>query len=131
MGVDQDTLRERVRPRAEKSVAAALVLDQIGRDNQVEVTPEDIEAELVEMGRQYGQPPEVLRDYYKSHNLMDNLKEGLRIQKTLDLIKAQAVVEEADPPAAEAPEEEDWPARPGADLGPPGGDGEEASGESR
>jgi trigger factor len=131
MGVDQETLRERIRPRAEKSVAAALVLDQIGRDNQVEVSPEDIEAELAEMGQQYGQPPEVLRDYYKSHNLMDNLKEGLRIQKTLDLIKAQAVVEEAEPPSADAPEEEAWLDRSGSDPGAlPGQDDEEASDES-
>jgi len=96
MGVDPVQLRERLRPRAEKSVAAALVLDQIGLDNQVKVSPEDIEAELADLSQEYGQPVEVLRDYYKSHNLMENLLEGLRISKTMDLIKAQAVIEEVD-----------------------------------
>jgi trigger factor len=116
MGVDQAQLRERLRPRAEKSVAAALVLDQIGRDNQVEVTPEDIEAELAEMSREYGQPPEVLRDYYKSHNLMDNLHEGLRISKTLDLIRARAVIEEVEELEAGGEERDDQPEE--ADLAP-------------
>jgi len=128
MGVDVAQLRERLRPRAEKSVAAALVLDQIGRDNQVEVTPEDIEAELVEMSKEYGQPPEVLRDYYKSHNLMENLREGLRISKTLDLIRAQAVIEEVErvEPA------DDLTGRPEADedlVGGAGEAGDEAAGE--
>ena len=115
MGVDPAQLRERLRPRAEKSVTAALVLDQIGRDNKVEVSPEDIEAELVEMSREYGQPPEVLRDYYRSHNMMDSLKEGLRISKTLDLIKAQAKIEEVErlEPGA-VPPEDDWPDQPAA-----------------
>ena len=118
MGVDPAQLRERLRPRAEKSVTAALVLDQIGRDNQVEVSPEDIEAELAEMSREYGQPPEALKDYYKSHNLMDSLIEGLRISKTLDLIKARAVIEEVERLEPEAaPSEDDWPDQPAA---PPG-----------
>ena len=117
MGVDTANLRERIRPRAEKSVAAALVLDRIGRDNQVEVTPEDIEAELAELSREYGQPPEVLRGYYNSRNLMENLREGLRISKTMDLIKAQAVIEEVERLESGLPaEEEDWPERPAADL---------------
>ena len=123
MGVDPAQLRERLRPRAEKSVAAALVLDQIGRDNQVDVSPEDIEAELVEMSREYGQTPEVLRDYYKSHNMMDSLKEGLRISKTLDLIKAQATIEEVERLEPEAsPAEEDWPDQPASLEAAFGGD---------
>ena len=96
MGVDTAQLRERIRPRAEKSVTAALVLDRVGQENQIAVTPEDIEAELTQMSREYGQSAEVLRGYYKSHNLMDSLREGLRISKTLDLIKAQAAVEEVE-----------------------------------
>ncbi|MDR2934983.1 MAG: trigger factor [Candidatus Adiutrix sp.] len=129
MGVDPAQLRERLRPRAEKSVAAALVLDRIGLDNQVEVTPEDIEAELADMSREYGQPPEVLREYYKSHNLMDNLLEGLKISKTMDIIKAQAVIEEVDKLETGPMAESDWPGRPAADLGGAGEDGGEAPGD--
>lgn len=96
MGVDLNMLRARFRPQAEKSVTAALVLDQIARDNNITITDEDIDKELVEMSEDYGQPPEVLRDYYKSQNLMDNLREGLKIGKTLDMIKEQAQIVEVD-----------------------------------
>jgi len=126
MGVDPVQLRERLRPRAEKSVAAALVLDQIGLDNQVKVSPEEVEAELADMSREYGQPVEVLRDYYKSHNLMENLLEGLRIGKTMDIIKAQAVIEEVDKMETGTQADMlDWPGRP-AVLGGAG----EAEGEA-
>lgn len=100
MGVDIGMLRDRFRPQAAKSVTAALVLDQIARENNISVSDEDIDKELAEMSEEYGQPVEVLRDYYKSQNLMDNLREGLKIGKTLDMIKEQAKiveVEQVDP----------------------------------
>ncbi len=96
MGLDLALLRERFRPSAEKSVTAALVLDQIARDNNIQISDEDIEKEFQEMSRDYGQPPELLRDYYQSKNLMDNLREGLRIGKTLELIKAEAKIVEVE-----------------------------------
>ena len=97
MGVEEERLRERFRPQAEKSVTAALVLDQIGRENQVEVSDEEIEAELVQMSQAYGRPLEEIRGYYhRSAILMDSLREGLKISKTMDLIKEQAVIEEVD-----------------------------------
>ncbi len=96
MGIDVGQLRQRFRPQAEVSVAAALVLDQIARDSQIEVSDEDIERELAEMSEEYGQSVEMLRDYYQSRNLMANLREGLRVSKTLDMIKTQAVITEVE-----------------------------------
>ncbi|MDR3038650.1 MAG: trigger factor [Candidatus Adiutrix sp.] len=118
IGVDAASLRERFRPQAEKSVTAALVLDQIGQENQVDISDEEIEAELAQMSRDYGQSVESLRDYYKTRGLMDTLREGLKISKTLDLIKAQAVIEEVerlDAPGHD-PLGEDDPATLGAAL---------------
>lgn len=96
MGIDVDMLRERFRPEAEKSVTAALVLDQIGRDNQVEISSEELDEELVEMGKEYGQGPEMIRSFYESRGILDSLKEGLRIAKTLDLIRSKAEIVEVD-----------------------------------
>ena len=96
MGLDMNLLRERFRAGAVKSVTAALVLDQIARDSNIQITDEDIENELAEMSAEYNQPTEVLRDYYKSKGLMDNLREGLRIGKALDMIKAEAKIVEVD-----------------------------------
>ncbi|UQZ89518.1 trigger factor [Deltaproteobacteria bacterium Smac51] len=107
MGIDVMMLRDRFRPEAVKNVTAALVLDQIARDNHIEITDEDIEKELAEMSEDYGQPVEVLRDYYKSRNLMDNLREGLKVGKTLEMIREQANITEVDKlEEPEAPVEE-------------------------
>ncbi len=94
MGIDVGMLRQRFRPDAVRSVTAALVLDQIGRENNIEITDEDLERELQNMSADYHQPVEVLREYYKSQGLMDNLREGLKVAKTLDMIKAQARIAE-------------------------------------
>lgn len=96
MGIDVGMLRQRFRPDAVRSVTAALVLDQIGRENSIEITDEDIERELGTMSEDYHQPVEVLREYYKSQGLMDNLREGLKVGKTLDMIKAQARIVDVD-----------------------------------
>ena len=96
MGIDIGMLRDRFRPQAEKSVTAALVLDQLARENNIEASDEDIETELVEMSQDYGQPVEVLREYYQSRNLMDTLREGLKVGKTLDMVKNEAKVVEVD-----------------------------------
>lgn len=125
MGIDVGMLRGRFQPQAEVSVAAALVLDQIARDCQITVSEEDIERELGEMSEEYGQPVEVLRDYYKNNNLMNTLREGLKVAKALDMIKAEAKIEEVDKvdparlgyeaPVTAAPEnqaQEDQPAAP-------------------
>jgi len=96
MGIDIGMLRDRFRPQAEKSVTAALVLDQLARENEITVSDEDIEQELAEMSKDYGQPVDVLRDYYKSRNLMDTLREGLKVGKTLDLVKSQAKIVEVE-----------------------------------
>ena len=96
MGIDVNMLRERFRPEAEKSVTAALVLDQISRDNQIEISPEELEEEIVEMSREYGQSPEMTRSFYESRGVLDNLREGLRIAKTLDVIKKEAKIVEVE-----------------------------------
>jgi len=96
MGFDIGMMRNRFRPQAESNVRAALVLDQIAKDQNIEIAEDDVERELQEMSRDYGQPIEVIRDYYKSQGMMANLREGLRIGKTLDLIKEKAAIVEVD-----------------------------------
>ncbi len=106
MGIDVTQLRDRFRPEAVKNVTAALVLDQIAAENNIEVTEEDIEKEFAELAENYKQPVEVMRDYYKNNRLMDNLREGLKINKTLDMIRAEANIAEVDT-LDEIPAEED------------------------
>jgi len=96
MGIDLGVLRGRLQPQAVISVTAALVLDQIGRDNGIEITDEDVEQELAEMSREYSQSVDAIREYYQSNKLMTHLREGLKVAKTLDLIKAQALIVDVD-----------------------------------
>jgi trigger factor len=119
LGLDLNisALRRDLRPAAVNSVKAALVLDQIARDNDVEISEEDVARELAEMSEEYSQPVEVLREYYQSRNLMANLREGLKISKTIDLIKSQAVIREVDKTADPADMPPDAPAEESAAAG--------------
>ncbi|MDR0881168.1 MAG: trigger factor [Candidatus Adiutrix sp.] len=96
MGLDVNMLHHRLRPQAEVNVTAALVLDRIARDNNIETTEEDISQALADMSREYHRPAEALREHYQSKGLMESLRAGLRMDKTIDLIRAEAKVEEVD-----------------------------------
>ncbi|MGL4208052.1 MAG: trigger factor, partial [Candidatus Adiutrix sp.] len=112
IGIDIGGLRAAFRPEAKMNVKAALVLDQIAKDNNVEISDDDLQAEFEEMSLEYGQPPEILREYYESKDLMSNLREGLKVNKTLEMIKGKAIIKEVEalspPPSLEggAPTEE-------------------------
>jgi FKBP-type peptidyl-prolyl cis-trans isomerase (trigger factor) len=108
---------------------AALVLDQIGRDNQIDAAPGEIEEELARLSQVYGQPLEVVREHYQTQGLMPTLREGLKIDKTLDLIRSQSTIVEVEtiepsrilgyePPEGETPEGVE------AEGGPAAGEGD-------
>jgi trigger factor len=72
---------------AEREVRASFLLEEIGQQESIEVTKEDIEARLQEMTRIYQRPVEELR---QNASLVDAVKRGLGREKILDFIIAKA-----------------------------------------
>lgn len=87
MGMDMKTFRESYKDRAEKQVKLTLALEKIALVEKLEVTAEDIEAEIKKYSESYGMEIEAIK---KAINEKD-LKADLMRSKAVELIKASAV----------------------------------------
>lgn len=88
-GSDLEGLKEQVRPVAESRVKADLVLEAIGIAENIEVTDEDIDAELLKLAEQYNQEDQQkFVDDMKKGDL-DFLKSGITNNKVIDLLKTK------------------------------------------
>jgi trigger factor len=81
-GQDEAQLREQMKGDAEKRVRNTLVLEQIAKVENIEVTDEDVQAELEKLAEQYKRPVDELKELFERNGTLDNLKEDLSIRKT-------------------------------------------------
>ena len=112
-GVTVDGLKEQVRPEAETRIKSSLVLEQIVKDENIEVTDEEIDAEVEKMAANYGMEADKLKEYMGDSE-KESIKRDLAVTKAVDLImenvkeKAKAKTKkdkEAEDTEAEAEEE--------------------------
>jgi trigger factor len=96
-GMSEAKLREEYRPAAEKRVRLALILEKIAKDQELSVAEEEINERIMELARDSGQPPEVIRDIYNKNNMMDSLTASCLTEKTLKFILESANIETIDP----------------------------------
>lgn len=96
-GLDLDKMREQFRPRAERQVKTRLALEKIAELENLTVTDEDIEAEIKKIADMYG----LETDKVKEQVSPDMLAEDIRVGKAVDIVKANAVITDKAPEAAE------------------------------
>ena len=113
-GMTIDGLKEQVRPEAITRIQSSLVLEQIAKEENIEVSDEEINAEVEKMAAQYGMEADKLKEYLGDAE-KESMKRDLAITKAVDLImenvkeraKAQTKKEkEAEEEAAEETTEE-------------------------
>lgn len=88
-GSDIDGLKEQLRPVATRRVKADLVLEAIGNAEKIEVSDEDLEAELVKLAEQYKQEnkEKFIKDMKKGD--LGFLKAGITNSKVIDLLMSK------------------------------------------
>lgn len=96
-GLDLDKMREQFRPRAERQVKTRLALEKIAELENLTVTDEDTEAEIKKIADMYG----LETDKVKEQVSPDMLAEDIRVGKAVDIVKANAVITDKAPEAAE------------------------------
>jgi trigger factor len=87
-------LRARVRADAEMKVRAGLLMAEIAREKQVQVTEEDIEKGYVELAEQTGKNVAKLKAEYRDPKKRETLIGMILEDKILDLVEAAAKVTE-------------------------------------
>lgn len=86
-GTTVDQLMEQVRPEALSRIQSSLVLEQIAKDENIEITEEDIDAEIEKMAKMYGMEADKLKEYM-GEGEKKSMKRELAITKAVDLVMA-------------------------------------------
>jgi trigger factor len=89
-GVDWAQFREAQREPARGAVAAALVLDEIARRENLTVSPEDVDKEIEQFAARAGRTPAALRAQFEKEGGLGRLAAGLRREKAVDLALSRA-----------------------------------------
>ena len=84
-GLTLDKLKEQVRPEAETRIKSSLVLEQIAKDENIEVSEDEINAEIEKMAAQYGMEADKLKEYL-GEDEKESIKRDLSVTKAVDLI---------------------------------------------
>lgn len=103
-GVTTDQLREQVRPEAVQRIQNTLVLEQIAKEENIEVSEEEVDKEIERMASTYRMEVDKLKEYM-AEGEREQVKKDLAIQKAVDLILENAVQQEKAEDSEETAEE--------------------------
>ena len=101
-GTDLEALRESYRADAESRVKMQLVIEAVGKAEQIACTDEELEAEIAEYAEQNGTDVESFKAQLKEDDY-DYLRDRKVAEKTIQLIVDNAVFTEKSEQPAEAP----------------------------
>ena len=101
-GTDLEALRESYRTEAEARVKMQLVIEAVGKAEQIACTDEELEAEIAEYAEQNGTDVESFKAQLKEDDY-DYLRDRKVAEKTIQLIVDNAVFTEKSEQPAEAP----------------------------
>ena len=87
-GLTLDSLREQMRPQAEKQVKLRLALEAIAKQEKIEVTDEDIDGEIKRIAEAYNMEA----DQVKGMVPVDSIAADMKVKKAMDLVKEKAIV---------------------------------------
>ena len=94
-GKDEATLRAEYRPIAERRVRLGLLLSEIGRQNGIQVQPDELTRAMRAEAQKYpGQEAAVMEFFRKNPQAADNLRGPIYEDKVIDFILELAKVEE-------------------------------------
>ncbi|HET8729343.1 MAG TPA: trigger factor [Alphaproteobacteria bacterium] len=91
----EDELRQDYRAIAERRVRLGLLLSEVGRANDVQITQEELNRAMISEARRYpGQERQVLEFFQKNPRAIDSLRAPILEDKVVDLIVEKAKVTE-------------------------------------
>ncbi len=92
-GSNIDKIKEQVRPEAVQRIQSSLVLEKIAEKENVEVTEDEINAQIDKMASVYGMPGEKMKEFLSEEDT-ENIKLNLSIEKAVEIIMEHAVEQE-------------------------------------
>lgn len=90
VNIDWAKLREDFRPKAETEVRGQLLFEAVSKQENIEVTDEDVEKKLESIAEESQNPLSQVRKAYKEQQSKDALRSRIREEKTIAFLKAAA-----------------------------------------
>ncbi|HEX4566973.1 MAG TPA: trigger factor, partial [Vicinamibacterales bacterium] len=90
--IDWEEFRERQRDAAVEAVRGALVLDEVARRESVQVSAEDVEAEIARYAERTGRTPAAVRARLEKEGGIGRVYAGLRRERTIDFLLSRATM---------------------------------------
>jgi trigger factor len=91
-GIDWRVFRESQRDVAREAVAAALVMDEVARREELGATDEEVEGEVARFAERSGRTPAAVRAELEKQRGLSRVRAGLRREKTIDFLLARATI---------------------------------------
>lgn len=109
-GMTMDKFMEQIKPEAVKRIETSLVLEQIAKEENIEVSDKEVDAKMEEMANMYGMKVEEIKKLIPETEV-DNIKKDIAVQKAVDLImenvKEKAAAKKSTAKKADDKEEKD------------------------
>ena len=86
-GLTIANLKDQVRPEALSRIQSRLVLEQVAKEENIEVSDDEVNSEIEKMAEAYGMEADKLKEYM-GENERKSMKKDMAITKAVDLIKA-------------------------------------------
>ncbi|SES03413.1 trigger factor [Lachnobacterium bovis] len=84
-GMTLDKLKEQVRPEAVSRIQGSLVLEQIAKEENIEVSDDDINAEIEKTAKMYNMEADKLKEYMSDDD-KNSMSNQIKIQKAVELV---------------------------------------------
>ena len=81
----RETLKDQYKEEAEKRIKYRLILEEIIKEENIEVTDEEVDKKLEELSQKYNMTKEEVKKQYKDN--LDYIKFDLEVNKAFDAIK--------------------------------------------
>lgn len=101
-GQTTDDLKEQMKEEASKRVRNNLVLEQIAKEENIEVSEEEVTAELEKMAGQFQRDAEEVRNILAANGSLASLSDEIKLRKTIEILVDNS--KEVEPVAAEKAE---------------------------
>ncbi len=90
--VDWAKIRADFQPQAEQQVRGSMILSEIGRREDIQISTEELGQELEKMAESMNQPREKVQQYFQQENRMEGVKNQLLRGKVLKMLLESAKV---------------------------------------
>lgn len=104
-GATKESMQEQMKPEAEKRIQTSLVLEQIAKEENFEISQEEIDAEVEKMAQSYGMEADKLKEYMGDEE-KESVKKDIQMQKAIDVIM-ENTKEKAKPKSKKEKEKEE------------------------